>query len=48
VTGPGITGMQERAALYGGNVEAHRVPGVGFTVNAIFPGIHDFSAEVGG
>jgi signal transduction histidine kinase len=43
VTGPGITGMRERAGLFNGNVEAHRVPGVGFTVNAIFPGIDDFA-----
>lgn len=45
VVGPGITGMQERASLFNGNVEAHRVPGVGFTLNAIFPGIDDFKAE---
>lgn len=43
VTGPGITGMRERAALFNGNIEAHRVPGVGFTVNAIFPGIDDYT-----
>lgn len=41
-SGPGITGMRERARLFGGNIEAHRVPGVGFTVNALFPGVHEY------
>lgn len=37
IVGPVITSMRERAALYGGSVEATRVPGVGFTISAIFP-----------
>lgn len=37
IVGAGLTAMSERAALYGGTVEATRVPGVGFTVAAIFP-----------
>jgi signal transduction histidine kinase len=37
IKGAGITAMKERAALYGGSIEATRVPGVGFTVSAIFP-----------
>jgi signal transduction histidine kinase len=37
--------MLERAQLFQGNVEARRVPGVGVTVNAIFPGIENFLAE---
>ena len=37
IKGAGITAMRERAALYGGSIEATRVPGVGFTVSAIFP-----------
>ncbi len=37
ITGAGITAMRERAGLYGGAIEANRVPGVGFTVSAIFP-----------
>ena len=37
VVGPSITAMRERAALFEGAVEATRVPGVGFTVSAIFP-----------
>jgi len=37
IQGAGLTAMRERAALYAGTVEATRVPGVGFTVSAIFP-----------
>jgi signal transduction histidine kinase len=44
VTGAGITGMRERAQLFGGNVEAKIVPGIGFTINAIFPSIDDLTA----
>jgi signal transduction histidine kinase len=43
-TGAGLTEMVERAKLYGGTVEFTRVPGVGFTVSAIFPDIHKFKA----
>ena len=43
-TGAGLTEMVERAKLYGGTVEFSRVPGVGFTVSAIFPDIHKFKA----
>ncbi len=39
IIGAGITAMTERASLYGGTVEASRVPGVGFTVSAIFPNL---------
>jgi len=45
VSGHGINGMRERAALFHGNVEAHKVPGVGFTVNALFPGIDEYRAD---
>ncbi len=44
VTGAGITGMRERAQLFGGNVEAKSVPGIGFTINAIFPNLDDLTA----
>lgn len=44
VTGPVITGMHERAQLFQGSVEARRVPGIGFTLNAIFPGIDEYLA----
>ena len=43
-TGAGLTEMVERAKLYGGTVEFARVPGVGFTVSAIFPDIRKFKA----
>lgn len=45
IRGAGITAMSERAALYEGSVEATRVPGVGFTVSAIFPKLKDLSFE---
>ena len=44
IKGPGLTAMRERAALYGGSVEATRVPGVGFTVSAIFPNLRKHHA----
>ena len=37
--GRGITEMRERTELFGGVFEAHAVPGVGFTVQAVFPAI---------
>ena len=39
IRGASLTAMAERAALYGGKIEATRVPGVGFTVSAIFPNL---------
>lgn len=39
ISGVNVTAMKERAALYEGSVEVTRVPGVGFTVSAIFPHI---------
>jgi signal transduction histidine kinase len=45
IRGAGITAMSERAALYQGSVEATRVPGVGFTVSAIFPRLKELSLE---
>ncbi len=38
-SGRGITEMRERAELFGGVFETHSVPGVGFTVQAVFPSI---------
>lgn len=46
VVGKGITAMRERASLYGGSIEATRVPGVGFTVSAIFPHLRTLGAEL--
>ena len=45
IRGAGITAMTERAALYSGSIEATRVPGVGFTVSAIFPNLKDTVSE---
>lgn len=45
IRGAGITAMSERASLYGGAIEATRVPGVGFTVSAIFPNLRDTASE---
>lgn len=38
-SGRGITEMRERTELFGGVFEAHSVPGVGFTVQAVFPAL---------
>jgi signal transduction histidine kinase len=45
IRGAGITAMSERAALYGGAIEATKVPGVGFTLSAIFPNLKDTADE---
>jgi signal transduction histidine kinase len=39
VGGAGITEMRERAALFGGVFNAYSVPGVGFSVSAVFPAL---------
>lgn len=39
VTGPGIAEMRERTALFGGVFNAYSVPGVGFSVSAVFPAL---------
>jgi signal transduction histidine kinase len=44
ITGPGFTAMRERAAIYGGSVEVTKVPGVGYTISAIFPRLREFAA----
>jgi signal transduction histidine kinase len=43
IRGASLTAMRERAALYGGSIEATRVPGVGFTVSAIFPNLRELA-----
>ena len=45
IRGAGITAMSERAALYGGSVEVTRVPGVGFTISAIFPNLRELTVD---
>ena len=37
VTGATLTSLRERAALFEGTIEVSRVPGVGFTLSAMFP-----------
>ncbi|HEU4850220.1 MAG TPA: ATP-binding protein, partial [Terrimesophilobacter sp.] len=39
VTGPGIAEMRERTELFGGVFNAYSVPGVGFSVSAVFPAL---------
>ncbi|HEY4268486.1 MAG TPA: ATP-binding protein [Galbitalea sp.] len=39
LTGAGITEMRERAALFGGVLHAYSVPGVGFSISAVFPAL---------
>jgi signal transduction histidine kinase len=39
VVGPGMSEMRERASLYRGILTANMLPGVGFTVSAVFPSI---------
>ena len=39
IDGATLNAMRERAALYEGNVEATKAPGVGFTVAAMFPNL---------
>jgi signal transduction histidine kinase len=39
VAGAGITEMRERATLFGGVFNAYPVPGVGFSVSAVFPAL---------
>jgi signal transduction histidine kinase len=51
VSGPGVTEMRERAALFGGIFNAYSVPGVGFSVSVVFPalkydnGVHGVNLE---
>jgi len=39
IAGPGITQMRERAQLFGGVFNAGTVPGLGFSVSAVFPSL---------
>lgn len=43
ISGPGLTAMAERVALFEGTIEFTRVPGVGFTVSAAFPDVAKYS-----
>lgn len=46
IDGATLGALRERAALYEGNVEATLVPGVGFTVSAIFPTLRAVMEQV--
>jgi signal transduction histidine kinase len=37
--GATLAALRDRAKIYGGRIEASKVPGVGFTVSAIFPNL---------
>ena len=39
VDGATLRVLRERAALYEGSIEANRIPGVGFTLSALFPNL---------
>lgn len=39
ITGAGLTEMRERAALFGGVLNAQVAPGVGFSVSVVFPAL---------
>jgi signal transduction histidine kinase len=39
ITGPGMSEMRGRAELFGGIFHAYSVPGVGFSVSAVFPAL---------
>lgn len=46
-TGAGITEMRERAALFDGILHAYSVPGVGFSISAVFPALRYHSGVHG-
>jgi signal transduction histidine kinase len=43
--GATLASLKDRAAIYGGRIEATKVPGVGFTLSAIFPHLKALAAE---
>ncbi len=43
--GATLAALKDRAAIYGGRIEATKVPGVGFTLSAIFPNLKSLAAE---
>jgi len=43
--GATLASLKDRAAIYGGRIEATKVPGVGFTLSAIFPHLKSLAAE---
>ena len=45
ITGATLNAMKERASLYEGNIEVTKVPGVGFTLSAMFPHLKAVAGE---
>lgn len=43
--GATLAALKDRAAIYGGRIEATKVPGVGFTLSAIFPNLKSLATE---
>ena len=43
--GATLAALRDRAAIYGGRIEATKVPGVGFTLSAIFPHLKSLANE---
>jgi signal transduction histidine kinase len=45
ITGATLNALKERASLYEGNIEVTKVPGVGFTLSAMFPHLKAVAGE---
>ena len=43
--GATLSALRDRAAIYFGKIEANKVPGVGFTLSAIFPNLKSLSLQ---
>jgi signal transduction histidine kinase len=43
--GATLSALRDRAAIYGGRIEATKVPGVGFTLSAIFPNLKSLAIQ---
>ena len=45
IDGATLAALRDRAAIYNGRIEATSVPGVGFTLSAIFPHLKSLASE---
>lgn len=45
ITGATLNALKERSSLYEGNIEVSKVPGVGFTLSAMFPNLKAVAGE---
>jgi hypothetical protein len=43
--GATLAALRDRAAIYKGRIEATKVPGVGFTLSAIFPSLKSLTLQ---